>query len=148
MKGREKIRFAIQELLLCGYTQERIATKLNISISSVYRTVKKIRDSNKQWLSDLAERNMANVFRESLEGFLHDMAKLNDLLEEPDVKKDIKLQLQIRKEITTIRTEYTKQLVSTPMVWSLDVFTKNHTIHPMEQPIMNGLGGISGVKSK
>lgn len=145
MNGKNKRRMEIEEMLLNGYTQEKISEKLNISISTVYRTVKKIRDSSARWLTDLAERDLAHIFRESLEGLKNDLAKLTELLDEPEVKKDIRLQLQIRKEITTIRIAYTKQLVNAPMVWSLDVFTKKYAPQPIEQPIMNSLGGISGV---
>ncbi len=144
MKEKTRRRIEIEELLLCGYSQQKIAQKLNISESSVYRTVKKIRDSNTQWLSDLAEKNLANVFRESLEGLRHDIMKLNELLEKPEVKNDIKLQVQIIKEISAIRTQYNKQLVQTPMVWSLEALTKRQKNEPIEQPVLESIGGITG----
>lgn len=148
MKGKEKCKMEIQEMTICGYTQEKIAEKLNISISTVSRTMRKIRDSSAQWLTNLAERDLANIYRESLEGLRHDLSKLNDMLDDPSVKNDIKLQLQIRKEITATRSEYMKQLTSAPMVWSLEILTKNCVSEPIPQPTMKSLCGISGVKSK
>lgn len=145
MKCKEKYKMEIQELTLCGYTQDQIAKKLNISISTVKRTLRKLRESSSQWLTNLAERDMANIFRESLEGFKQDMMRLNELLEDPSVENDIKLQLQIRKEINHIRSKYLEHLLRGPMVWSMAVFTKKYSPEPIEHPTMNSLGGISGV---
>lgn len=146
MNGREQRRLQVQELLLNGFTQERISEKLNISISTVARTVKKIREGSALWLTNLAEKDIAHIVRETLEGLKLDLMKLNDMLEDPTVKNDIKLQLQIRKEITTVRSEYFKQLTNMPMAWSLENFTKKYSTETMSQPTMNGLGGISGLK--
>lgn len=148
MNCREQRRLQVQELLLSGFTQERISEKLNISISTTARTVKKIREGSAQWLTNLAEKDIAHIVRESLEGLKLDLMKLNDMLEDPVVKNDIKLQLQIRKEITAVRSEYLKQLTNMPMAWSLENFTKKYVIESMPQPTMTGLGGISGLKSK
>lgn len=138
----------IQEMTISGYTQEKIAEKLNISISTVSRTMRKIRESSSKWLENLAERDLANIYRESLEGLRQDMMRLNELLEEPSVKTDIKLQLQIRKEITVTRSEYMKQLTNFPMLWSLEIFTKKYAPEPIEQPTLKSIGGITGVKSR
>ena len=146
MNGKEQRRLQVQELLLNGFTQERISEKLNISISTVARTVKKIREGSAQWLTNLAEKDIAHIVRETLEGLKLDLMKLNDMLEDSSVKNDIKLQLQIRKEITAVRSEYLKQLTNMPMAWSLDVFTKKYAPESMPQPTMKGLGGISGLK--
>ncbi len=148
MNGRDQRRLQVQELLLNGFTQERISEKLNISISTVARTVKKIREGSAQWLTNLAEKDIAHIVRESLEGLKLDLMKLNDMLEDSAVKNDIKLQLQIRKEITAVRSEYLKQLTNMPMAWSLENFTKKFATESMPQPTMTGLGGISGLKSK
>ena len=148
MACKDKRRLQVQELLLSGFTQERISEKLNISISTVARTVKKIRDGSAQWLTNLAEKDIAHIVRETLEGLKLDLMKLNDMLEDSSVKNDIKLQLQIRKEITAVRSEYFKQLTNMPMAWSLNVFTKKYAPEPMPQPTMKGLGGISGTKSR
>jgi len=146
MKVKERGKMEIQEMIICGYTQERIAEKLNISISTVTRTIRKLRDSSAQWLTNLAEHDLANIYRESLEGLRYDLTKLNDMLDEPSVKNDIKLQLLIRKEITATRSEYVKQLTSAPMVWSLEILTKKCASEPIPQPTMKSLDGISGVK--
>jgi transposase len=148
MACKDKRRLQVQELLLNGFTQERISEKLNISVSTVARTVKKIREGSTQWLTNLAEKDIAHIVRESLQGLQQDLMRLHDMLEDPVVTKDIKLQLQIRKEITAVRAEYLKQLTNMPMAWSLENFTKKYAPEPMEQPTMKGLGGISGVKSK
>lgn len=146
MKGREQRRLQVQELLLNGYKQQKIAEKLNISLSTVERTVKKIREGSKQWLTNLAEKDIAHIAREGLEGLQQDMMRLCEMLEDPAVKNDIKLQLQIRKEITSVRKEWLKQITNLPMAWSLDIFTKKYAPENIEQPTMKGLGGITGTR--
>jgi len=148
MNGKEQRRLRVQELLLSGFTQERISEKLNISISTTARIVKKIHEGSTQWLTNLAEKDIAHIVRETLEGLKQDLMRLHDMLEDSSVKNDIKLQLQIRKEITAVRSEYLKQLTNMPMAWSLENFIKKYAPEPMSQPTMTGLGGISGLKSK
>jgi len=145
MTYKEKCKMEIQELTLNGFTQEKIADKLNISVSTVSRTLRKLRKSSSQWLANLAEHDLAHIYREALAGFTQDLMRLNELLENPSVKNDVKLQLQIRKEITQTRSKYLEHLLRGPMVWSLAVFTKKYSPEIIEQPTMNSLGGISGV---
>ncbi len=145
MKGKEKRNLQVQELILSGYTQEKIADKLNISVSTVSRTIHKLRKGSSQWLTNLAERDMAHIFHESLLGFQQDMMCLNELLEDESVKNNPKLQLQIRREISQIRSKYLEHLVKAPMVWSMSVFTSKYSPEPIVQPTMKSLGGISGV---
>lgn len=145
MTYKEKSKLEIQQLALSGYTQEKIADKLNISVSTVSRTLRKLRKSSSQWLTNLAERDMAHIFHESLQGFQQDMMNLNELLEDELVKNNPKLQLQIRREITQIRSKYLEHLVKAPMVWSMSIFTSKYSPEPIVQPTMNSLNGISGV---
>ena len=145
MKGKEKRNLEIQNLVLSGYTQERIADKLNISVSTVARAVKKMRNSSKQWLQNLAEKDYANIYREALEGFQQDLMNLNDMLEDPQVQKNPKLQLQIRKMIIDTRSKRLEHLLRGPVVWSMDALIKKCKPEPIEQPTMKSLGGITGI---
>jgi len=145
MKGKEKRNLQVQELILSGYTQEKIAEKLNISISTVVRTIKKQRNSSKQWLENLAQNDYANIYREALAGFQQDLMYLNDLLENPTIQNNIKLQLQIRKAITETRSKRLEHLLRGPVVWSMDALIQKCNPSTIEQPTMNSLGGISGV---
>jgi len=145
MTYKEKCKMEIQELTLSGFTQEKIADKLNISVSTVSRTLRKLRKSSSQWLANLAERDFAHIYREALAGFTQDLMRLNELLENPSVENDVKLQLQIRKEITQTRSKYLEHLSSGPMVWSMNALIQKCNPPTIEQPTMNSLGGISGV---
>lgn len=108
-------------------------------------TLKKSREESNQWLVNLAQKDMANIYRQSLDGLQHDLMHLNELLEEDSVKKNVKLQLQIHREIVNIRSKYLQYLLQGPMVWSMSQFVKNNTIGPISEPKMESLGGISGV---
>ncbi len=141
----EKCKREIQELVLSGYTQEKIAEKLNISISTVTRAIRKQRNSNKQWLENLAQKDYANIYREALAGFQQDLMHLNDLLEDPKIQDNIKLQLQIRRTISEIRSKRLEHLLRGPVVWSMNALIQKCNPSPIEQPTMNSLGGISGV---
>lgn len=146
MKGKEKRNLEVQELVLAGYTQEKIADKLNISISTVTRTIRKQRTSSDQWLANLAQNDFANIYREALAGFKQDLMHLNDLLEDPTTKDNIKLQLQIRKAITDTRAKHLEHLLRGPVVWSMDALIKKCNPERITQPLMQSLGGISGTK--
>lgn len=145
MKGKEKRKLAIQELVLSGYTQEKIAEKLGISISTVSRSIKKSRGESNYWLVNLAQQDMANVYRESLDGLKQDLMHLTELLEDESVKMNIKLQLQIRHEITNIRSKYLQYLLQGPMVWSMANLTNSLPSNYTIEPKMESLGGISGI---
>jgi len=145
MKGKEKLNLAICELNQNGYNSEKIAKRLGISVSSVYRALKKQRQQSNQWLTNLAQKDLANTFKQSLDGSLQDLMHLNDLLEDESVKENVKLQLQIRREIIHARSEYFKNLLQGPMVWSMQSFIKENSPHSIIEPKMDALGGISGV---
>ena len=145
MKGKEKLRLDIQELTFSGYTQNKIAEKLGISTSTVSRTLSKLRKESNQWLTNLAQRDYANIYRESLEGYRQDMMHLNELLEDESIKKNVKLQLQIRREITHIRSQYLTYLLQGPMVWSMAILVKNNSSQSIIEPKMEALEGISGI---
>ena len=145
MTYKEKCKMEIQELILSGYTQEKTAEKLNISVSTVTRAVRKQRNSNKHWLENLAQKDYTNIYREALAGFQQDLMHLNDLLEDPNIQDNIKLQLQIRKAITETRSKRLEHLLRGPVVWSMDALIQKCNLSPIEQPTMKSLGGISGV---
>jgi transposase len=145
MKGKEQRRLAIQELHLCGYTYNQIATRLNISSSTVKRTIASIRKSSSKWLEELAEKDLANIYREELEGLRLDLMRLNELLEDPSVKDKPELQLQIIKQMTVTRTQYNNQLRNTPMVYSLELCYRKYKPESLPQPPLKSLGGITGM---
>ncbi|WP_100182689.1 helix-turn-helix domain-containing protein [Candidatus Nitrosotenuis aquarius] len=145
MKAKLQRQLAIREGILQGRTQEEVAKRLNTSISSVYRECRRMREASKQWMTDLAERDFTRIYKDSLDGLLQDLARLHDMLEEPDVKGNPELVLQIRKQITTVREAHLKHLLRAPMVWSLEVFRKKYATDTIPQPLMPSLGGISGV---
>ncbi len=146
MKNKEKRRLDIQELNLAGFSQEKIAQKMGISISTVYRTIQKLREESNRWLVNLARRDYASLYKEALDGLKQDLVYLYELTQEESVKDNPKLRLQIRREITHVRSEYLKNLLQGPVVWSMEVLSKNSVGEPILLPTMEALGGISGVK--
>ncbi len=146
MNNKEKRRLDIQELNLAGFSQEKIAQKMGISISTVYRTIQKLREESNRWLVNLARRDYASLYKEALDGLKQDLVYLYELTQEESVKDNVKLKLQIRKEITHVRSEYLKNLLQGPVVWSMEVLSKNSVGEPILLPTMEALGGISGVK--
>ncbi len=146
MKNKEKRRLDIQELNLAGFSQEKISQRLGISISTVSRTIKKLREESNRWLVNLARRDYASLYKEALDGLKQDLVYLYDLSEDESVKNNAKLCLQIRREITHVRCEYLKNLLQGPVVWSMDVLSKNSIREQIPQPTMESLGGISGLK--
>ncbi len=146
MKGKEKIKLAVQELSLSGYSKEKIAERLEISTSTVYRILAKLQQGSNQWLTNLAQKDCASIYKNSLDGLQQDLMHLNELLEKESVQENVKLQLQIRREIINTRSKYFHYLLQGPMVWSMAIFVKHNSIEATPQPTMEALGGISGAK--
>lgn len=128
MKGKEKRKLQIQELLVEGYTQEKIAEKLNVSISTVERDVRKLMEGNQRWLDDLFPKKMVQIFREGLEGIKKDMMTLREMLEEEPVKNNVTLRLKILKSISELRCQYFELLNHTPLIWSIKQFVKKNQL--------------------
>jgi len=128
MKGKEKRRLMVQELLIEGYTQEKIAEKLNVSISTVEREVRKLRESNERWLEDLFPKEMVHIFREGLEGIKKDMLTIREMLDEESVKNDVPLKLKILRSISELREKYLELFHHTPLVWSTRLFVKKNQL--------------------
>ena len=146
MKNKEKRRLDIQELNLAGFSQEKISKKLGISTSTVYRTIQKLREESNRWLVNLARRDYASLYKEALDGLKQDLVYLYELSQEESVKNNPKLCLQIRREITHVRSEHLKNLLQGPVVWSMQVLSKNSIGDQIPQPILESLGGISGIR--
>ena len=146
MKNKEKRRLEIQELNLAGFSQEKIAQKLGISISTVSRTIQKLREESNRWLVNLARRDYASLYKEALDGLKQDLVYLYELSQEESVKDNPKLKLQIRREITHVRSEYLKNLLQGPVVWSMEVLSKNSIGKSITEPKMESLAGISGIR--
>ncbi len=147
MNNKEKRRLDIQELNLAGFSQEKISQKMGISTSTVYRTIQKLREESNRWLANLARRDYASLYKEALDGLKQDLVYLYEVSQEESVKDNVKLKLQIRKEITHVRSEYLKNLLQGPVVWSMEVLSKNSIGEPIPQPTMDALDGASGVRS-
>ena len=128
MKGKEKRKLQVQELLVEGYTQEKIAEKLNVSISTVERDVRKLRGNTQRWLDELFPKKMVQIYREGLDGIQKDMMTLRDMLEEESVKTNIPLRLKILKDISELREQYFELLHNTPMIWSVKQFVKKNQL--------------------
>ena len=79
--SRLKRRLEVQELLFSGYNQGKISQKLGISTKTVSRDIKWIRENNKNWLENLAEKGFAQEFREVLEGYKQDIMRLQEMQE-------------------------------------------------------------------
>lgn len=122
--GKEKQRQAILNLLFAGYTQERIAKKLNISVRTVSRHVRKIREGSKTWMDDLAFKSFVHLYRESLEGIQYNIMYLRDMLDEESTKSDNHLRLKIIKQISDLQYKQGELLHKGPMVWSIDKVIK------------------------
>ena len=144
--GILKRRRKVQELLVIGYPQEKIAEKVGTSIRNVQRDVEWLRKENEQWFEDLAKKNFASVFKEALEGWKYDIVRLEEMLDDDEVKQDKYLQLKIIKTASELREKYTKNLAQFPSGWSLDALIKKCSPDPIPLSTIPSLQGITGVK--
>jgi len=141
MSDKLKRRVKVQELLFSGYTVNKISEKLQVSLKTISRDTKWIRENNKNWLDDLAENGFVQEFREIIEGYKIDIMRLQEMQENC---KDQNLRLKIIKTISDTRHKYIEQFARFPVVWALDVFVQKNNSHSIEQPTLPSLSGISG----
>ena len=132
-------REMIRNLLIRGYSQEKIAEKLNVSPRTIRRDVRKIREGSKYWLENLAKGEFVDNYRETLDGLKLELMALNEMLGEEQVKKDPNLRLKIIKQITETRSHYCQMLIKGPMVWSINFALKDRSPEKMPTPIMDCL---------
>jgi len=144
--GILKRRMRVWELLVMGYSQQKIADKVGISLRNVQRDIQWARKENEEWLEDLANKNFASIFREALEGLRQDMARLQEMLEDEEVQQDKPLQVKIIKTISEIRVRYAKCIGEFPVVWSIDGLLKKCSPQPIPRPTIPSLHGITGTK--
>jgi len=128
-----------RDLVISGYSQEKIAEKLNVSSRTVRRDIRKNREGSKQWLENLAKDEFVSIYRETLDGVKLGIMALNEMLEEEQVKKDPYLRLKIIKQISQERKNYCELLHSGPIVWSINFALKNCKSEKMPHPIMGCL---------
>lgn len=129
----------IRDLLIRGYSQEKIAEKLNVSPRTIRRDVRKVREGSKYWLENLAKDEFVSIYHETLDGVKLDLMTLNDMLEEDSTKKDPNLRLKILKQISEVRKNYSQLLHAGPMVWSINGIFKKYNPEKMPRPIMDCL---------
>ena len=141
MAGKEKRKQLIQELLFAGYTQEKIAKKLNISIRTVARDVRKIRDGAKTWLDELASKNFVHLYRETFGGLEYNIMYLRDMLEDDSIKSNNIMKLKIIKEIAHMQYKKAELLHKGPMVWSIDKVMRKKDKNPIPVPEMESIWG-------
>lgn len=141
MAYRLQRRLKVQDLLFAGYDQHSIAKKTGVSIRTTCRDIEWIRENNKNWLDDLAEKGFAQEFRENIEGYKQDIMRLQEMQENC---KDQNLRLKIIKTISDTRHKYIEQFARFPVVWALNVFVQKNNPHSIERPTLPSLSGISG----
>lgn len=129
----------INDLVIRGYSQEKIAEKLNVSPRTVRRDVRKIREGSKYWLENLAKDEFVSIYHETLDGLKQSLMELNEMFGEEQVRKDPNLRLKIIKQMTEIRSDYCQMLHKGPMVWSINFALKDHSPEKIPTPIMDCL---------
>ncbi len=132
----------IHNLLIQGYSQERIAEKLNISPKIVKRDIYKIREGDKQWFENLAKGEFLSKYRETLDVCDDQLIKLYEVLEKASVKNDPNLELKIITQISKVNHSRGELLHKGPMVWSLTGLLNKCNPEKIPLPVMSCLEGF------
>jgi len=109
----------VQELLLRGYTQAKIALELNVCDRTIRRDIQKLKERSRFWLENLAREEFIFEYQQTLAGLKQDMSRLNEMYEDESVQKNIPLQLKILKQISETRSKYGELLHKGPMIMSI-----------------------------
>ena len=100
-------RDKVNRLLLKGATQIEISKQLQISISTVERDVKSIKEMASQWLDDLAKKGIVHEWKIGLEKLRDTERNLNTILQDPALPRDDRLRvLKQRDENIALQTQF------------------------------------------
>ena len=100
-------RDKVNRLLLKGATQLEISKQLQISISTVERDVKSIKEMASQWLDDLAKKGIVHEWKIGLEKLRDTERNLNTILQDPALPRDDRLRvLKQRDENIALQTQF------------------------------------------
>lgn len=100
-------RDKVNRLLLKGATQLEISKQLQISISTVERDVKAIKEMASQWLDDLAKKGIVHEWKIGLEKLRDTERNLNTILQDPALPRDDRLRvLKQRDENIALQTQF------------------------------------------
>ena len=92
-KAVNERRDKVNRLLLKGATQKEIANQLKISIATVERDVKAIKEMSSVWLDDLAQKGIVHEWKISLDKLKDTERNLNQILQDPSLPRDDKLRV-------------------------------------------------------
>ena len=100
-------RDKVNRLLLKGATQLEISKQLQISISTVERDVKSIKEMVSQWLDELAKKGIVHEWKIGLEKLRDTERNLNTILQDPALPRDDRLRvLKQRDENIALQTQF------------------------------------------
>ena len=100
-------RDKVNRLLLKGATQLEISKQLQISISTIERDVKSIKEMASQWLDDLAKKGIVHEWKIGLEKLRDTERNLNTILQDPALPRDDRLRvLKQRDENIALQTQF------------------------------------------
>lgn len=106
-KEVELRRDKVNRLLLKGANQLEISKQLQISISTVERDVKVIKEMASQWLDDLAKKGIVHEWKIGLEKLRDTERNLNTILQDPALPRDDRLRvLKQRDENIALQTQF------------------------------------------
>ncbi len=122
-KGKDQRLTQVRELIFAGYTQDKIAQKLNVSKRTIARDMKKIKISGEQWIDNLMNYDIVDKVRMTLEGFDHDRTRLEELYQKTD---DDALKLKIIESTHKNRVLSLGLLIHTPAVWGMSMISRRY----------------------
>jgi len=100
-------RDMVNKMLIKGATQLEISNQLKISISTVERDVKVIKENASKWLDDLAKKGIVHEWKQGLEKLRETERKLNQILQEKELSRDDTLRiLKQRDENIALQTQF------------------------------------------
>ena len=110
-------RDKVNRLLLKGSTQKEMANQLKISLATVERDVKAIKEMSNLWLDDLAQKGIVHEWKISLDKLKDTERNLNLILQETNLDRDDKLRiLKQRDENIALQTQF---LMDGPVIHSI-----------------------------
>ena len=106
-KAVDERRDKVNRLLLKGATQIEIGKQLQISVATVERDVRAIKELASTWLDDLAKKGIVHEWKIGLDKLKDTERNLNTILQDPALPRDDRLRvLKQRDENIALQTQF------------------------------------------
>lgn len=121
-------RLKIKDMMKNGEMKptEDLAKEFNVNPRTIRRDLEYLRKTESDWLEDVVDNQIVNMFHEIWNGYYRDISKLSSLIEDSTLTAKEKMaQANLVKMHSDLRKEQLLMLTKGPIMWNIDRLLKS-----------------------